>query len=122
VDRRGIDAIPLNLVAAMHEVKVLMEAGMRLTGKVVDSAGKPLANVFVNVFGLDTGDDRYKRPTNAQGAFSLVVPTSNGYQQSNYRLGVVTSSDPYHAKVLTEEFTPVIGGEKAFVLVLPGSP
>ena len=66
-DRRGMDAIPLNLVAGMREVKVFMEAGMRLTGTVVDGIGKPVPHALVNVFGLSTGDARFMRPANEKG-------------------------------------------------------
>jgi hypothetical protein len=78
----------------------------RARGKVLDAAGKPAPNLFVNVGGLQTGDRRYMGKSNAAGEFDLVVPASNGYYESQCTVDAFQNPDDTVPLTSSPAFTP----------------
>lgn len=120
--RRGMDinSILLDLKPQLTEVVIRMEPGMRLTGKVIDPDGKPVARVFVNIQGFQTGDQRYMRPTNANGEFDLLVPATPPYGGQSAAVYNLLVQDPSKRwpDTVSEQFAPQPRAQKSFTITM----
>ena len=99
----------VKVAPGMGELVFKMERGVKVTGRVVDGAGKGVEKMWVNVGGLETGDLRYMRETNGNGEFSVVVPASTGVGQKMYRVAVYRERSGAVPVWMSEEFMPEVG-------------
>ena len=71
---RAIDSLELNVRPGMEEVVVRMEPAMRVSGRVLSPDGEPVSGASVDVAGLETGDARYSKQSDAEGKFVVHFP------------------------------------------------
>ncbi len=79
--RRQFDPRPMDVAADMQPWTVLLERAVRLSGRVLDPEGRPVAGATVapalsGTGNSITGDARYSVPTDAEGSFELWLPSS----------------------------------------------
>jgi protocatechuate 3,4-dioxygenase beta subunit len=86
--QRNFDHLDFDLRPEMSPVQVVLEKGVRVTGRVVDPDGKPVAGATVapaltGTGNSLTGDTRFSVATSADGTFAVVLPASG---QAEYNL------------------------------------
>ena len=79
--RRNFDNLTFNLKPGMGPVTIVAEPAVRITGKVLDPNGKPVAGATVapaltGTGNSLTGDTRFSVETKADGTFVMMVPSS----------------------------------------------
>ena len=79
--RREFDPRYLEIAAEMPALKIHVEQGVRISGRVVDPdghgvEGATVAPVRTGTGNSITGDTRYSVSTNADGAFEMLLPAS----------------------------------------------
>jgi protocatechuate 3,4-dioxygenase beta subunit len=80
--QRNFDDIDFDLTLGMVPVKIALEKGVRVRGKVLDPDGKPVAGATVapaltGTGNSLTGDTRFSVATRADGTFEALLPASN---------------------------------------------
>jgi beta-lactamase regulating signal transducer with metallopeptidase domain/protocatechuate 3,4-dioxygenase beta subunit len=80
--QRNFDDLDFDLRPDMPQVKIVLEKGVRITGRVLDPEGKPVAGATVapaltGTGNSLTGDSRFSVPTKADGTFEVLLPASN---------------------------------------------
>jgi hypothetical protein len=83
--QRNFDYLDFDLRSDMAKVKIVLEKGVRVTGRVIDPDGKPVAGATVapaltGTGNSLTGDSRFSVPTKADGTFEVLLPASNEAQ------------------------------------------
>jgi hypothetical protein len=79
--QRNFDYLDFDLNNEMQPVTIIVEKGVKITGKVVDPAGNPVAGATATLAKTGsgnsiTGDTRYSFTTDANGQFEMMVPAS----------------------------------------------
>ncbi len=79
--QRNFDFVDFDVTPAMKPVTIVLERSARVTGRVVDPDGKPVAGATVDPALSGTGrslsgDTRFSVRTGANGRFELVLPAS----------------------------------------------
>jgi RNA polymerase sigma factor (sigma-70 family) len=80
--QRNFDFLDFDLRPGMAPVKIELEKGVRIRGRVVDPEGKPVAGATVapaltGTGNSLTGDTRFSAETKADGTFDVLMPASN---------------------------------------------
>lgn len=80
--QRNFDDLDFNLSPGMAPVKIVLEKGVRITGRVLDPDGNPVSGATVAPARTGsgnslTGDTRFSVPTKADGTFDMLLPASN---------------------------------------------
>jgi beta-lactamase regulating signal transducer with metallopeptidase domain/protocatechuate 3,4-dioxygenase beta subunit len=83
--QRNFDYLDFDLQPDMPQVKIVLETGVRVKGRVLDPDGKPVAGATVapaltGTGNSLTGDSRFSVPTKADGTFEVLLPASNDAQ------------------------------------------
>ncbi|HEY7314861.1 MAG TPA: M56 family metallopeptidase [Gemmataceae bacterium] len=83
--QRNFDGLDFDLRPDMAKVKIVLERGARVKGRVIDPDGKPVAGATVapaltGTGNSLTGDSRFSVPTKADGTFEVLLPASNDAQ------------------------------------------
>jgi beta-lactamase regulating signal transducer with metallopeptidase domain/protocatechuate 3,4-dioxygenase beta subunit len=83
--QRNFDQLDFDLQPDMPQVKIVLEKGVRVKGRVLDPDGKPVAGATVapaltGTGNSLTGDSRFSVPTKADGAFEMLLPASHEAQ------------------------------------------
>jgi protocatechuate 3,4-dioxygenase beta subunit len=83
--QRNFDNLDFDLKSDMAPVKVVLEKGVRIAGRVVDPAGKPVAGATVapaltGTGNSLTGDTRFSVETKKDGTFAMMLPASGKAQ------------------------------------------
>jgi hypothetical protein len=79
--QRNFDKVDFDLKPGMAPVKVVLEKGVRITGRVVDPDGKPVAGATAAPAQTGsgnslTGDGRFSVETKNDGTFEMLLPAS----------------------------------------------
>jgi len=79
--QRNFDEIAFELKAGMSPVTITLERGVKITGRVIDPDGKPVAGATVapaltGTGNSLTGDTRFSVQTSADGKFTMLLPAS----------------------------------------------
>jgi len=79
--QRNFDTLDFDLKNEMQPVTITVEKGVKITGKVVDPTGNPVAGATATLAKTGsgnsiTGDTRYSFTTDANGNFEMMVPAS----------------------------------------------
>jgi protocatechuate 3,4-dioxygenase beta subunit len=79
--QRNFDYLDFDLNNEMQPVTIIVEKGTKITGKVVDPTGNPVAGATATLAKTGsgnsiTGDTRYSFTTDANGNFEMMVPAS----------------------------------------------
>jgi protocatechuate 3,4-dioxygenase beta subunit len=79
--QENLGGIGFDLKAGMAPVKIVMEKGVRISGRVVDADGKPVAGATVapaltGTGNSLTGDTRFSVETKHDGTFEMLLPAS----------------------------------------------
>jgi hypothetical protein len=84
--QRNFDQLDFNVRPGMGPVRIVVERGVRVRGRVIDPDGRPVAGAAV-VPALTGGDDalgeRFRATTGPDGGFALDLPASGA---ATYRL------------------------------------
>jgi beta-lactamase regulating signal transducer with metallopeptidase domain/protocatechuate 3,4-dioxygenase beta subunit len=80
--QRNFDNLDFDLRPDMPRVKIVLEKGVRIRGRVLDPDGKPVAGATVapaltGTGNSLTGDSRFSVATRADGTFEVLLPASN---------------------------------------------
>ncbi len=80
--QRNFDDLGFNLQVGMAPVQIVVEAGVRVSGRVLDPHGNPVAGATVapaltGTGNSLTGDTRYSVRSNEVGQYEVVLPASN---------------------------------------------
>lgn len=80
--QRNFDDLDFDLRPNMPQVKIVLEKGVRIRGRVLDPDGKPVAAATVapaltGTGNSLTGDSRFSFPTKADGTFEMLLPASH---------------------------------------------
>ena len=123
---RGIDDLRIDLSQKMPAVTVHFEPGVQATGQVLSPDGVPVSYAMVNIAGLQTGDMRYARPTDANGNFKLLFPVLNtNFNDPDAAIQyTLVAGDHQHrwANAVGNTFTPAIGQKLSQTLKMtPGA-
>jgi hypothetical protein len=83
--QRNFDHLDFDLKSEMAPVKIVLEKGVRITGRVLDPDGKPVAGATVApaLAGSGnslTGDTRFSVETKPDGTFEMLLPASGKAQ------------------------------------------
>jgi len=83
--QRNFDYLAFVLQPNMEPVKIVVERGVRIRGRVIDPDGKPVAGATVapaltGTGNSLTGDARFSVTTKADGTFDMLLPASNEAQ------------------------------------------
>lgn len=86
--QRNFDYVDFDLKPGMEPVKIILERGVKVTGRVLDPDGKPVAGATVapaltGTGNSLTGDTRFSVETDAKGRFEMLLPASG---DRNYNL------------------------------------
>lgn len=79
--QRNFDFLDFDLKTEMQPVTIIVEKGVKIRGKVVDPAGKPVVGATAALARTGsgnsiTGDTRYSVTTDANGNFEMMAPAS----------------------------------------------
>lgn len=79
--QRNFDSLTFNVLGNTVPVTIFLEKAVKITGRVVDPEGEPVAGATVapahtGTGNSLTGDTRYSVRTNADGTFKMVLPAS----------------------------------------------
>jgi hypothetical protein len=79
--QRNFDSLDFDLQPGKAAVKIFVEKGVRITGRVVDPDGKPVAGATVapaltGTGNSLTGDTRFSVETKTDGTFQMLLPAS----------------------------------------------
>jgi beta-lactamase regulating signal transducer with metallopeptidase domain len=80
--QRNFDKLDFDLKNEMQPVTIIVEKGVKITGKVIDPLGNPVAGATTTLVAVGTGGrylllgGRYSFTTDANGQFEMMVPAS----------------------------------------------
>jgi len=79
--QRNFDGLDFDLESGMGPVTITLERGVKITGRVIDPDGKPVAGATVapaltGTGNSLTGDTRFSVETTAEGKFTMLLPAS----------------------------------------------
>ena len=80
--QRNFDRLAFDLKRNMEPVKIVVEKGVRIRGRVIDPEGEPVAQATVasaltGTGNSLTGDTRFRVATEGDGTFDMLLPASN---------------------------------------------
>jgi len=83
--QRNFDHIDFDLTSGMEPVTITLERAVKITGRVLDPDGKPVAGATVapaltGTGNSLTGDTRFSVQTDKDGQFTMTLPASGGRQ------------------------------------------
>jgi len=83
--QRNFDHIDFDLTPGMQPVTIMLERAVKITGRVLDPDGKPVAGATVapaltGTGNSLTGDTRFSVQTDKDGQFTMTLPASGGRQ------------------------------------------
>lgn len=115
-----IDLTPGNPTAQVMNVQ--MEPAVSVTGRLLAPDGSPVPHAMIDIGGLETGDSRYSKQTDAEGRFKVtfpVLPSRKVYSRPVAASGpssepdecAIVAFDPsgHWANALSEKFIPKPG-------------
>lgn len=79
--QRNFDLLDFDLKDTIEPVTIIVEKGVKITGKILDPTGKPVEGATATLARTGsgnslTGDTRYSFATDANGNFEMIVPAS----------------------------------------------
>jgi hypothetical protein len=86
--RDGVGPLYIDIKESMPPVRILVERGVRISGKVIGPSGEPLAGIRVGVLAHKetisslTADSRFTAVTGENGEFLTDIPAGNGIRYS----------------------------------------
>ena len=113
----GIDAVNLKLAPGAHTYTIHMQRGMHVFGKVITPNGESVDRVWIEIEGLNTGDQRYAPRAKANGEFETWLPV--GLRNQPVTTVSLKATDQQRGWTATsEQFQCTVGGERSVTLKL----